>query len=70
MAAEKLLIDKIEHRYGGKPFIDRRDIASLYRVKEEEISPTTFNRRIHALFRSGVLQRIGRGRYSLGRGNS
>ncbi|MBV6512440.1 MAG: hypothetical protein FMNOHCHN_01937 [Ignavibacteriaceae bacterium] len=70
MAAEKLLIDKIEHRFSGKPFFEAREIAAFYRMKEKEISPAAINWRIHFLVRSGVFQRIGKGKYVLGKGRS
>lgn len=67
MAAEKLLIDRIVDRFGEKPFFEIRELAAFYRLKEKTITTATINWRAHYLVRAGVLQRIGRGRYAVGR---
>jgi len=41
-------------------------IAEFYRIREPELKSTTINWRIFTLVQKGVLNRIGRGKYSLG----
>ena len=48
---------------------DVSDIFRFYVKQEPEISRTTVNWRIHALVQKGVIQRVGRGFYRLGKTN-
>lgn len=46
---------------------ETKDIVMFYTHNEPQITPTAINWRIYYLVQSGVLRRIGRGRFSLGK---
>ena len=70
IATVKLNIDKLKHHFKNKTVFETQDIVSFYKQIEEDIKPTTVNWRIYALVKKGVLQRIGRGKFTLGEGKS
>ena len=45
-----------------------KDIEQFYRGLEPEVKSTTVNWRVYALVQSGILSRIGRGKFVLGKG--
>jgi len=45
-------------------------LTAFYRSKEPELKKTTINWRLHHLVREGILSRIGRGTFTIGRGRS
>ena len=47
-----------------------QDIVAFYKQTENDIKPTTVNWRVYAMVQSGVLQRIGRGKFTLGEGKN
>jgi hypothetical protein len=46
------------------------DIAAFYNQFEPDVKPTTINWRVYTLVQTGVLQRIGRGKFILGKGKN
>lgn len=65
--SNKLDIDKLQDQFGDKNIISLQDIDAFYREKEPSIPKTTVSWRIHSLLLQGILQRIGRGKYSFGK---
>ncbi len=65
MAETKLKIDSVAHHFKNKPVFDTKDIMALYLRTEKNVKPTTLNWRIHALVQLGVIQRVGRGKFTL-----
>ena len=58
----------IKH-FEGKETFDVADISRFYNEKGHYASQSTINWRIHDLVRTGVIQRVGRGIYRLGKSN-
>lgn len=52
--------------FKSKAVFETQDIVAFYEQTEKNIRQTTVNWRIHTLVQSGVLQRIGRGKFTLG----
>lgn len=67
MAYSKLCVDKLQETFYNKEVIKIDDIDSFYREKEPTTSKNTVSWRIFTLVGQGVLQRIGRGKYSIGK---
>ena len=65
--SNKLDIHNFKQYFENKKTILFQDIGNYYRANEPEISYTTINWRIYKLVQSGVLQRIGKGVYQLGK---
>jgi len=63
----KLDIEGLKAQFADKPIIQVSDIYSYYNKREPEIKQTTIYLRINTLVNDGVLQRIGRGQYHLGK---
>jgi DNA-binding Lrp family transcriptional regulator len=57
-----------EH-FGHQKEFDVADIFRFYCKQDSDISRTTVNWRIHALVQAGIIQRVGRGIYRLGKSN-
>ncbi len=60
-------IDKLQKEFGSKNIIELKDIDAFYRKEEPSIPKTTVNWRVYALVQEGVLQRVGKGLYRLGK---
>jgi hypothetical protein len=60
----------MKRHFKNKPVFETQDIVSFYEHIEKEIKPTTANWRVYTLVQSGVLQRIGRGKFTLGEGRN
>lgn len=60
----------MKHHFKSKAVFETKDIAAFYKQTESNIKPTTINWRIYALVQNGILHRIGRGKYSLGKGKN
>src|SRR5690606_38978719 len=54
----------------SKAVFETQDIVAFYEQTEKDIKQTTVNWRVHTLVESGVLQRIGRGKFTLGAGKN
>lgn len=66
IATEKLNIEELTKRFKDVQSLNTNDIVKFYRIKEPELKTTTINWRIYTLVQTGILTRIGRGKYSLG----
>ncbi len=60
----------MKRHFKSKAFFETQDIVAFYEQTEKDIKPTTVNWRVHTLVQSGVLQRIGRGKFTLGEGRN
>ncbi|MDL2230807.1 hypothetical protein LJB75_00125 [Bacteroidales bacterium OttesenSCG-928-L19] len=63
----KIDIDRLQIQFGDKNIISLQDIDLFFRDKEPEIPKTTVSWRIYMLIQHGILQRVGRGKYSFGK---
>lgn len=70
IANEKLNIAKLQNHFKGKSAFGKKDIVQFYKGFEPEVKPTTVNWRVYSLVQSGVLSRIGRGKFTLGEGKN
>jgi hypothetical protein len=61
----KLKTDSLAHHFKRKPVFKTEDIMAFYRQSEKNIKQTTVNWRIYSLVQKGVIQRIGRGKFTL-----
>jgi len=53
--------------FKDKNVFETADIFDFYHYTHNQTKPTTVNWRIHSLVQRGVLQRVGRGKYSFGK---
>lgn len=60
----------MKHHFKSKAVFETQDIIAFYEQTEKDIKQTTVNWRVHTLVQSGVLQRIGRGKFTLGEGKN
>lgn len=60
----------MKHHFKSKGVFETQDIVAFYEQSEKDIKPTTVNWRIYTLVQSGVLQRIGKGKFTLGEGKT
>jgi len=67
IATDKLHTDSFIHHFKGKAVFETKDIVDFYKLTEKFIKSTTINWRVYALVQKGVLQRIGRGKFKLGK---
>ena len=70
IANETLNIAKLKTHFRDQSIIGNRDILQFYRKFEPKIKETTVNWRVYKLVQSGVLSRIGRGKFTLGEGRN
>lgn len=70
IATDKLNIDKLKAYFKEKNVLEIHDIFSFYNNEANELKSTTVNWRIQTLVQSGVLKRIGRGKFILGNTNT
>ena len=68
ITTDKLHTDSIKHHFKNKAIFETKDIFDFYEHFDKDIKPTTINWRVYALVQEGVLQRTGRGKFSLGEG--
>lgn len=66
MANDTLKIEELRNRFKTEDSFGNQDIAQFYKQFETDIKPTTVNWRVYTLVQTGILQRIGRGRFKLG----
>lgn len=64
---DKLETYSILEQFGDKATLSLQDIDAFYRQKEPSIPQTTVRWRIYSLEQQGIIKRIGRGKYRLGR---
>jgi predicted transcriptional regulator len=60
----------MKRHFKSKTVFETQDIAAFYKQSEKDIKPTTVNWRVYTLVQSGVLQRIGKGKFALGEGKN
>lgn len=65
----KLNIDKLKAYFREKSTFCTKDIELFYNTLEPGIKSTTVNWRVYALVQSGILSRIGRGKFTFGVGH-
>lgn len=70
MAKDKLHIHKLQSFFKGRSSFSNKDISAFYRKTEPQIKSTTVNWRIYSLVQSGILARVGRGKFTLGEGRN
>jgi hypothetical protein len=68
IATDKFHTDSIKQHFKSKTVFETKDIVDFYELFEKGLISTTINWRIYTLVKEGVLQRIGRGKFSLGEG--
>lgn len=66
IAATKLTSEKLKIHFKNHAVFELKDIITFYEENEKGINYTTINWRVYKLIQSGFLQRIGRGRFTLG----
>lgn len=67
ISTTKLHIDTFKSKFKDIESISVNDIFSFYQRYESKVKKTTINWRIHKLVDEGIIQRIGRGKYKLGK---
>ena len=65
----KNLNDNIKDYFGKQDVFYAADIFRFYSEQNQSVLQTTINWRLHSLERAGVIQRVGRGMYRLGKSN-
>jgi hypothetical protein len=61
-----LKIERFRKKYHSDTVLTSDDILNFYRLMESDVKNTTVNWRIYHLVQSGVIARIGKGRYKVG----
>ncbi|MFA7449159.1 MAG: DUF6577 family protein [Weeksellaceae bacterium] len=56
----------MKRHFKSRAVFETQDIVAFYEQTEKDIKQTTVNWRVYTLVQSGVLQRIGRGKFTLG----
>lgn len=67
ISTTKLNIDAFKSKFSNIEPISVNDIFSFYRKYNNKVKKTTINWRIYTLVDDGIIQRIGRGKYKLGK---
>jgi len=68
IATAKLNIDQFKLYFKGKTSFETSDIIEFFLKTDPQIKTTTINWRIYTLVQTGVLNRIGRGKFAIGEG--
>ena len=68
IATEKLHIDKLRAHFKEIIVFESHDLFEFYRAQEPFVKASTVNWRVYNLVQMGILNRIGRGRFTLGEG--
>ena len=66
--SDKLHTELLKSFFRGKTSFAIEEILDFYRKREPKLKTTTLNWRIYHLVHSGILARIGRGKFTLGEG--
>ncbi len=66
ITTETLNIDKLQTHFRSKSTFGNKDIVQFYEQLEPKVKATTVNWRVYSLVKSGVLSRIGRGKFTFG----
>lgn len=67
---DKLYINDMRHHFSSQTVFETQDIAAFYGQYDKNIKPTTVNWRVYTLVQSGILQRIGKGNFTFGKGKN
>jgi len=67
ISTRKLHIDTFKNKFKNIDSISVNDIFSFYKKYNIKVKKTTINWRIYTLIDDGIIQRIGRGKYKLGK---
>ena len=59
--------ERIKNKFSGGDIISTDDLHKFYQLEEPAIKKTTVNWRIYELVQNGILQRIGRGKFVVGK---
>ena len=63
-----LHINRLRQHFKENNIFSTRDIEQFYNTLEPGVKSTTINWRVYSLVQSGILSRIGRGKFTLGKG--
>jgi hypothetical protein len=66
IATDKLNIEELKDFLKDKESFETSDIVKFYLQKEPQVKTTTINWRVYNLVQLGVLNRIGRGKFTIG----
>jgi hypothetical protein len=66
---DNILNNRLKEHFAHLKVFDVTDIFRFYSEQNPVVLPTTVNWRIHNLVQSGVIQRVGRGVYRIGKSN-
>tara|TARA_R110002033_G_scaffold165923_1_gene204244 strand:- start:5780 stop:6526 length:747 start_codon:yes stop_codon:yes gene_type:complete len=67
ISTNKLHIEAFQNYFKTFESVSVKDIKTFYEKLDKDVKMTTINWRIYALVDNGIIQRIGRGKYSLGK---
>ncbi|TAN21175.1 MAG: hypothetical protein EPN37_00565 [Chitinophagaceae bacterium] len=70
ITSDKLYIDEIQRYFKDEPIFETKHLVAFYKQTEKHVKPTTINWRVYSLVQMGVLQRVGRGKFTLGETNA
>jgi hypothetical protein len=70
IAQNKLHIEDLKQQFQSKSTFSIADLLEFYRTFEPDVKKATVNWRIHTLVHEGVIMRVGRGTYKLGKGDT
>ena len=65
--SKKTNVDELRKEFEGKNIIELKDITTFYKRTDPTVPQATVNWRIHSLVQNGILQRVGKGLYCLGK---
>jgi hypothetical protein len=66
IAIDKLHIDQLKDFFKNKEIFETSELVKFYQEWDPEVKRTTINWRVYHLVQSGVITRIGRGRFAIG----
>ena len=66
---KKLYIPQLKIRFENKLVFSTKNILSFYRETEPDIFSSTVNWRVYSLVNHGILLRVGKGKFKLGKGS-
>ncbi|MDO9635032.1 MAG: hypothetical protein Q7J05_08365 [Paludibacter sp.] len=69
MRQTDLQIQELQAALGNKDYFQVEDLFKFYQSFEPTVAKSTVNWKIYTLFKTGVIKRIGRGKYKCGNGN-
>jgi len=66
IATDKLHIDQLKDFFKDKEIFETSELVKFYQEWDPEVKRTTINWRVYHLVQSGIITRIGRGRFAIG----